>query len=190
VNQQEKRKQTEKAKRESETNKLKEKIKAELLRELKPELPVTPDLMVTYDSEVVEAKAPLRKAIEGDAGVDLYNASEETITLAPLNSVEIPAGIRVKVPDGCCALVYPRSSTFPKRGLLMMSSLIDSGYTGPIFIHVWHPNLNNMNRPVLIEPWERLGQLIVLPVPKFNIVTVDSLPKTARGDKGFGSTGV
>lgn len=147
-------------------------------------------LMVKYDSDTVRANAPLRKALPGDAGLDLYNASEETITLLPHKSVEVPAGIRIKLPDDCCALVYSRSSVFPKRGLFIMSSLIDSGYTGPIFVHAWHPNLNGMDRPVLIEPWERLAQLIVLPIPHIKVVETDNLPHTKRGSNGFGSTGM
>ena len=71
----------------------------------------------------------------------------------------VPAGIRVKLPDDHCALVYPRSSTFQKRKLFVVPGLLDSGYTGQIYTFVWHPNLDKMDRPVLIEPWERLSSL-------------------------------
>lgn len=146
-------------------------------------------LFVKYDNPTVRAKAPLRKAFTGDAGFDLFNASEETITIAPLKQVDIPAGLSVKIPDGYCGLLHPRSSTFRKRNLLVIPSLIDAGYTGPMFTLVWHPNLNGMDRPVLVEPWERLGQLIIVPIPQLKVIEVPQLPKTERGGKGFGSTG-
>lgn len=144
---------------------------------------------VKYDSDEIKEKAPLRKAMDGDAGLDLYNASGERLIVSPQKSIMVPAGISIKLPDSCCALVYPRSSTFRKRGLFVVPGLIDSGYTGPIYTLIWHPNLNEVYRPIIIEPWERLSQLIVLPIPQIVIQTVDELPETERGDKGFGSTG-
>lgn len=146
-------------------------------------------LLVKYENDTVRAKARLRKAMEGDAGLDLFNASDGTLTVPPNTQLDIPAGISVKVPDDCCALVYPRSSTFKRRGLMVIPGLLDSGYTGPVYVLVWHPNLNGMCRPVLVEPWERLGQLIILPIPQIKVMEVSELPKTVRGKKGFGSTG-
>jgi len=147
-------------------------------------------LQVKYDNEEVREKAELRKALPGDAGLDLYNASGGQLIVTPYKSIMVTAGISIKLPSHCCALVYPRSSAFKKRGLFVVPGLIDSGYTGPIFTFVWHPNLNEMYRPIIIEPWERLSQLIVLPIPQLTIQTVDELPETERGIKGFGSTGL
>lgn len=147
-------------------------------------------LEVKYENDEVKEKAPLKKAIEGDAGLDLYNASKERLIVTPQKSLMVPAGISIKLPDTCCALVYPRSSTFKNRGLFVIPGLIDGGFTGPIFTLVWHPNLNEIFRPIIIEPWERLSQLIVLPIPQLIIKEVSELPKTERGSKGFGSTGV
>ena len=146
-------------------------------------------LKVKYDSDEIRENAPLRKAMEGDAGLDLYNASRERLTVYPHWSLMVPNGISIKLPNDCCALVYPRSSTFRKRGLFVVPGLIDSGYTGPIFTLIWHPNLNEVHRPIIIEPWERLSQLIILPIPQLTIQEVDELPETERGIKGFGSTG-
>jgi len=146
-------------------------------------------LEVQYDDENVERNAPFRRAIHGDAGFDLYNASHSTLTVVPYKSALINAGIKIKLPDHHCALVYPRSSTFRKRGLFVVPGLIDSGYIGPIYTLVWHPNLDAIDRPILIEPWERLSQLIILPVPVIDVKVVDRLVETARGAKGFGSTG-
>jgi len=146
-------------------------------------------LQVKYDSDEIKEKAPLRKAMEGDAGLDLYNASGERLIVAPQKSLQVSAGISIKLPNDCCALVYPRSSTFRKRGLFVVPGLIDSGYTGPIYIIIWHPCIDDVHRPIIIEPWERLSQLIILPIPQLTVQAVDVLPETERGIKGFGSTG-
>jgi dUTP pyrophosphatase len=147
------------------------------------------DIMIKYNNDEVMKHAPFNKAYIHDAGFDLYNASNETITLAPDKSAMIPAGISVKLDDHSFGLVWPRSSTFKKRGIFVVNGLIDPGYTGPLFTMVWHPNLDGMDRPILIEPWERLSQLIIIEKPKVKIKIVDKLPKTVRGDRGFGSSG-
>lgn len=151
-----------------------------------------PQVLVKYDSPEVQQYAPFRPSKPGDSGCDLANASGGTLMVAPHKSVEVPAGISVKVPEGYVGLVRPRSSTFARRGLLVVEGIIDSGYTGPLFTHVWNPALNGEDKPVLIEPWERLGQLIVVPCISMvlgAVLVVDVLPKTKRGTTGFGSTG-
>lgn len=145
-------------------------------------------LYIKYDSDRVKENAPFKKALEGDAAFDLYNASDATITISPNTSLNVHAGISIKLPNNHCGLTIARSSTLKKK-LLVVTGLIDSGYTGPIYIRVWHPNFDGMCRPILIEPWERLGQLMVLPVPHIIVQQVDKLPETTRGSKGFGSTG-
>lgn len=147
-------------------------------------------VQVKYDSDNVRHNAPFKLMLQGDVGFDLYNASDATLIVAPYKSIQIPAGIRVKLPDNHGALVYPRSSTFKKKGLFVVPGLIDAGYVGPIFTFVWHPNLNEIDTPIFIEPWERLSQLIVIPVPQLVVHEVTKLPETERGNKGFGSTGL
>lgn len=144
---------------------------------------------VKYDNVEILSRAPFRRALPDDNGYDLYNASGCTITVAPFRSIRIPAGLSVKLPEGCCGLIYPRSSTFGGRGLLVVPALIDSGYTGPLYSVVWNPNLNESNTPILVEPWERVSQLVIMPTVQPIVKVVEELPKTARGTKGFGSTG-
>ncbi|KKM69020.1 hypothetical protein LCGC14_1455080, partial [marine sediment metagenome] len=139
-----------------------------------------------YDSLIVE-KANFNKALKGDAGFDLFNATNETLTVAPYQSIQVNAGIRVKIPDGYCGLIRARSSTFFKKKLFVVSGLIDNGYTGPIFSFIWHPNLEHIDRPVLIKPWESLSQLIIVSSPILNVIE-GIMPETVRGDRGFGST--
>ena len=148
-----------------------------------------PEIQVKYDNDTVMYNAPFEKAIEGDAGIDLYNSSGKDIIISPGHSVMVPAGISVKIPKDHCALVYPRSSAFHKKGLFVVPGLIDSGYTGSIFTIVWYPNINGVERPMIISPWERLSQLLILPIPQIDIKIVNELPITTRGSKGFGSTG-
>lgn len=147
-------------------------------------------LKVKYDNDEVEAKALLKAAIKGDAGFDLCNATGENIIVAPYKSAQVSAGLSIKLPLKHAALVYPRSSTFRRRGLFVVPGLIDCGYTGPIYTLVWHPNLDEVNRPIIIKPWERISQLIIIPIPQIMVRTVDKLPETERGEKGFGSTGL
>lgn len=146
-------------------------------------------IQVVYRDEEVKEKAPLKKAREGDAGFDLYNASGQTITLPPRGKAQIDCGIRIKIPDNFCGFIRQRSSTFKKRGIFIVDGLIDSGYTGPIYTIAWHPCLDGHNMPIYIKPWERLSQLIIVPSPFVSIQDVECLPETERGEKGFGSTG-
>lgn len=148
-----------------------------------------PTVLVKYDNQEVEMRAQLRYAKEGDAGLDLYNASGEEIEIKPGESKEVPAGVRLKIPDGYVGFIRCRSSSFSKRGLFVVHNTIDSGYVGPMFTTVWYPGLNGWREPQIIKPWERLSQIIVVPYLFAEIYTTQNLPKTQRGDTGFGSTG-
>jgi len=144
-----------------------------------------PKLMVKYASPEIEAQAPLKYAKSGDCGLDLANASGKQILLLPNAKELIPAGIQVKIPEGYCGLIIPRSSAFVKKGLTIITGLIDSGYTGPLYSVVWNSGLLS----VTVDPWERLSQMMVFPVPQMEIESVQELPVTERGATGFGSTG-
>lgn len=149
---------------------------------------VEPNIIVQYKNDEVREKAKFRKAVDGDAGFDLFNATNETITLAPYHSVQVDAGIRIKIPRGFCGLLRARSSTFFKKKLFVVGGLIDSGYVGQIYTFVWNPNLSEIDRPVLIKPWESLSQLIIVPCPVIGVMEGE-MPNTERGERGFGSTG-
>lgn len=143
-------------------------------------------LLVKYHTPEVRERARLQRRVAGDAGFDLANASDGAITIPPQSFREIPAGLSVKVEDGWCLFVKPRSSTFVRRQLIVQAGVIDSGYTGPVYTCVWNPS---PDQPAVVEPWERLGQLIVLPAPEVEVLEVEQMPLTVRGQKGFGSTG-
>ena len=100
-------------------------------------------------------------------------------------SAELYTGIRVLLPSTAWGNIKSRSSTGWIKRLEVLEGVIDSQYTGPLFILVRNPN----NEPVRIFEGERLAQLILVPkhIPPV-IAKVNSLPETVRGDTGFGST--
>lgn len=130
---------------------------------------------------------------EGAAAVDLCACIDAPLAIAPQSpAVLVPSGIALSFGDfSFAALVLPRSGAGHKRGLVMGNSvgLIDPDYTGQILISVWNRNGPGTD-PVVIEPGERIAQMIFVPVvrPAFEVVTEFSV-QTARGAGGFGSTG-
>jgi len=146
-------------------------------------------LLVKYTDPKLRDRVRVGYAMPGDCGIDLCNASNNPIIIKPNQSVDIPVGIQVKIPEGFCGIIRQRSSTFTKKRLMVLSGVIDSGYTGPLFVQVYNMALNGGNFPVVVDPFERIGQMLVLPAPQMNIQVVEELPKTKRGDHGFGSTG-
>lgn len=126
-------------------------------------------------------------AHEGDAGLDLYAAAE--VTLAPLERALVPTGIAVGIPEGYAGFVQPRSGLALERGLSLVNTpgLIDSHYRGEV--KVIAINLDP-TEPLTLERGSRIAQLVVQPVARADAVEVAELDDTARGEGGFGSTGV
>ncbi len=122
----------------------------------------------------------------GDAGLDL-TASEGT-TLAPGQRALIGTGIAIAIPEGYAGFVQPRSGLALRQGLGLVNSpgLIDSHYRGEI--KVVAINLDP-ETPIEIHKGDRIAQLVIQPVARVQIVESD-LDETARGEGGFGSTGV
>lgn len=150
-------------------------------------------ILVRYDVPEVKDRCPLRPAKPGDAGLDLCNAGP-ALTLFPGQAVNVPSGVSIKVPDGWVGFVKARSSLFLNRGLFVVENVIDSGYTGPMFMITWNPGVfqpgqDSMPASIKIDAWERIAQLVVVPHKSSQPVHVQCMPKTARGDTGFGSTG-
>ena len=121
------------------------------------------------------------------AGADLYASIDERIVIAPGDSVWIPTGVAIELPEQYVGLIYARSSMGAKRGLAPANKVgvIDSDYRGELCV-VLH---NHSKCEQTVEPNERIAQLVITPIitPGFQIV--DELPDTERADKGFGSTG-
>ena len=126
-------------------------------------------------------------AHEGDAGLDLRaNVDAE---VGPGERALIPTGLAVAIPEGHAGLVLPRSGLASFQGLTLANApgLIDAGYRGEITCSV--VNLDR-DRPVKIARGDRIAQLVVVALPSVEARLVDELPPSARGEGGFGSTGL
>jgi dUTP pyrophosphatase len=127
-------------------------------------------------------------ATEHAAGLDLMAAVSEPMFIAPGKRAMVPTGIAIALPVGFEAQVRPRSGLAAKHGVTVLNSpgTIDADYRGEIKVIL----INFGEIDFCVEPKSRIAQLIVAPVMQIRWDEVDSLPETARGDGGFGSTGL
>jgi dUTP pyrophosphatase len=114
-------------------------------------------------------------ATDGSAGLDLRACVEEPLTLRPGDSALVPAGI------------IPRSGLGHKHGIVLgnLVGLIDSDYQGQVFVSCW----NRGKEPFVVNPLERIAQLVVVPVVQVELNVVADFEQSERGAGGFGSTG-
>jgi len=126
-------------------------------------------------------------AREGDAGLDLHAA--ETVTLAPGARAAVGTGIAVAIPPGYAGFVLPRSGLALRHGLGLVNApgLIDAGYRGEIRVLLVN---HDREASVTLTRGDRIAQLVVQRVETVELLEVRGLPPSARGDGGFGSTGV
>lgn len=127
-------------------------------------------------------------ATEGSAGLDLRACLDDAITLEPGNTVLMPTGLAIHIGDpSLAAVILPRSGLGHKHGVVLgnLVGLIDSDYQGQLMVSVW----NRGQQTFVIEPGERLAQLVFVPVvqAEFNLVT--DFAESERGAGGFGHTG-
>jgi dUTP pyrophosphatase len=124
----------------------------------------------------------------GSAGLDLRACLETALPLAPGASTLVPSGIAIHLADpGYCALVLPRSGLGHRHGIVLgnLVGLIDSDYQGQLMVSLW----NRGSEPFVVQPMDRIAQLIVVPVVQVALNVVDSFGASERGAAGFGSTG-
>ena len=122
----------------------------------------------------------------GDAGADLVAA--EAVELAPGERATVGTGVAIALPDGYVAFVVPRSGLAAKHGITIVNSpgTVDAGYRGEIRVTLLNTD-SSVAYSVAIG--DRIAQLIVMPVSRARFVPVTTLPGSARGSQGFGSTG-
>ncbi len=122
------------------------------------------------------------------AGMDVRANIEEPITLAPLQRVLVPTGLYIALPEGYECQARPRSGLAVKHGITVLNSpgTIDADYRGELKTLL--VNLSDM--PFVIEPGERIAQLVVAKHEHVEWEEVEVLDETERGEGGFGSTGV
>jgi len=123
----------------------------------------------------------------GDAGMDLYAAAD--MVLNPFERQLIPTGIAVAIPVGFAGFVQPRSGLAIRNGLSLVNTpgLIDSHYRGEI--KVIAINLDP-HVPIEVKRGDKIAQFVIQPVAYADLIEVDELDETVRGEGGFGSTGV
>jgi dUTP diphosphatase len=127
-------------------------------------------------------------ATAGSAGLDLRACVPEAITLEPGQTALIPSGLAIHLDDpGLAAIVIPRSGLGHKHGIVLgnLVGLIDSDYQGQVFVSCW----NRGRDAFVINPLERIAQLVVVPVVQVELNVVESFEESSRGAGGFGSTG-
>ena len=127
------------------------------------------------------------KGSDKAAGYDLYAYIEEAIEIQPQKMAKIGTGIAITPPEGYFGAIFARSGLSTKRGLRPANCVgaCDEDYTGEYIVVLY----NDSNITQTIEPGERIAQLIFLPYISVNMIEVDELEETKRGDGGFGSTG-
>jgi dUTP pyrophosphatase len=123
----------------------------------------------------------------GAAGFDLLAAINEEYVLRPLERIAIPTGIALEIPSGFEGQVRPRSGRALTEGLALINSpgTIDEDYRGEVKVIV----VNLGSEPLMIQPGDRIAQLVIAPVARAVLVEVDELPPSVRADGGFGHTG-
>jgi dUTP pyrophosphatase len=127
-------------------------------------------------------------ATPGSAGLDLRACIEHVLTLRPGETDLIPTGMAIHIADsGYAAMILPRSGLGHKHGIVLgnLVGLIDSDYQGQLFISCW----NRGREAFMLNPMERIAQLIIVPVVQANFNIVDEFSGSLRGEGGFGSTG-
>lgn len=122
------------------------------------------------------------------AGMDLKANISEPMKINPLERTLIPTGLFIQLPEGYEAQIRPRSGLALKQGLTVLNSpgTVDADYTGEIGVIL----ANISNNPVIVNPGDRIAQMVVTKHEKVEWTEVTELDNTERGDGGFGSTGV
>lgn len=139
--------------------------------------------VMVYWSRLTEDGTEPTRSHKDDAGWDLTTSSAQTVE--PGQLANISTSIAVALPIGWYGQLIGRSSTPRRYGLSVVEAVIDAGYRGELFIQVH----NESSTPAIVPKGSRLAQLILLPVPAVVWVPTNSLPPSARGPNGFGSTG-
>jgi len=134
----------------------------------------------------VDKNLPIpRYQTSGASGMDLYSSID--CSIRPTERVLIPTGIKLKIPEGYEVQIRPRSGLALNYGISVLNTpgSIDSDYTGEIGVIL----VNHADVPFVIKKGDRIAQAIFAKVYRANIVEVECLEETERGESGFGSTG-
>ncbi len=127
-------------------------------------------------------------ATQGSAGLDLRACIDAPLTLEPGSTHLIRTGLAIHIADPAyAAMILPRSGLGHKHGIVLgnLVGLIDSDYQGELMVSTWNRGSTNF----VLNPMERLAQLVIVPVLQVGFRVVESFEGSERGEGGFGSTG-
>ena len=139
-------------------------------------------------SEKIGREIPLPYyATDGAAAVDLHACIDAPMTIPAGGQVVVPTGLAVAIPEGYVGIIAVRSSMGVRHGITLSNAIgvIDSDYRGPLGVGL----RNTTGEDYVLQPCDRMAQLMVVPVLRPEIRLVEELLETARGAGGFGSTG-
>lgn len=127
-------------------------------------------------------------ATEQSAGMDLRADVSESVVLRPMERMLVPTGLHIALPPGFEAQVRPRSGLALKHGITVLNTpgTIDADYRGEIKVLL----INFSNQDFVINAGERIAQMVVARHEQVEWVDVEQLDETARGEGGYGHTGV
>lgn len=138
--------------------------------------------------KIRKVKTPTR-GTSRSAGIDFFVPDDsEVIMLYPRKSINIPSGIKVRIPEGYALVAFNKSGIAVKKNLIIGACVVDEDYQGEIHLHV----MNVGDGIVQINPGDKLVQFILLPVyyDRIELVSTINYEESERGSGGFGSTGL
>jgi deoxyuridine 5'-triphosphate nucleotidohydrolase len=127
-------------------------------------------------------------ATAGAAGMDMRACVDAPLEIAPGETHLIPTGLAIHIEEaGLAAMLLPRSGLGHKHGIVLgnLVGLIDSDYQGQVFVSCW----NRGSTSFIVEPGERIAQMVIVPVVHADFEIVDDFAVSERGAGGFGHTG-
>ncbi len=148
-------------------------------------------MSITVDLKILDSRLHHMMpayATTGSAGLDLRACIEHPQTIAAGETVMIPTGMAIHIDNAYyAAIILPRSGLGHKHGIVLgnLVGLIDSDYQGQLLVSCW----NRSKEPFLLNPMERIAQLVIVPVVQADFHLVDEFTTSERGEGGFGSTG-
>ena len=133
-----------------------------------------------------KVKLPSYKT-KGSSGMDLMAFISNPIKVPPNNSVLVPTGLSIAIPEDVEVQIRPRSGLAAKSNISILNTpgTIDSDYRGELKIILFNHGSNEF----IINNNDRIAQMVLMPILKIDFEEVDELPNTLRGSGGFGSTG-
>ena len=144
--------------------------------------------MVKILIKKINSKIKLPKyKTDGSSGMDLMAHLDKPIIIKPKKSELIPTGLFIAIPENTEVQIRPRSGLAVKNNISVLNTpgTIDSDYRGELKVILY----NHGDKEFIINNEDRIAQMVLVPIIKASFEEVENLPKTIRGEGGFGSTG-